>query len=186
MRAASIENGKAGLLWGNEGGSTRLNGELEARRLERRPIRLCLGEPRLWLIGVEVLVFGEERALRTEGIEGEAVLAGIGLDGEVNRENCDGFDSPSNVLDFFVGELKIDGSAFSESSSSKTDGARRLPVTGWVCLRGEEKVGAMANKLAFSDWSQDYNSANAYHSACFWRWRGLEVWGYRFRQRAGA
>lgn len=82
-----MEKGNAGLLWGNEGGSTRLNGELEARRLERRPIRLCLGDPRLWLIGVELVVFGEESALRTEGSEDGAVLAAIGLDGEVKSVN---------------------------------------------------------------------------------------------------
>ena len=74
FRAASIENDAAELDDGNEGGSTRRNGELEARRLESRPIRLCLGEPRLWLIGVEVLVFGEESALRIEGMAGEAEI----------------------------------------------------------------------------------------------------------------
>jgi hypothetical protein len=73
LSAASMEKGRPGLLLEvKDGGSTRLKGELEARRLERRPMRLCLGEPRLRLMGVELVVlgFGEERALRTEGMAG--------------------------------------------------------------------------------------------------------------------
>lgn len=80
-----MENGRLGLLWEKEGGSTRRKGELEARRLERSPIRLCFGDPRLRPMGVELLVlgFGDERALRTEGIVGVAVIDGLGLDGDV-------------------------------------------------------------------------------------------------------
>lgn len=70
------------LLGVNEGGSTRLKGELEARRLDRSPTRLCLGEPRVREIGVEfvVLGLGEERALRTEGTEGVAKKGAEGVD----------------------------------------------------------------------------------------------------------
>lgn len=123
-----MEKGNAGLLCANTGGSTRLYGEPVVRRLESRPMRLCLGDPRLRFIGVELLVFGrgDERAFRTEGIEGEVVIDGTGLDGEVKMENWTGFEYASPVLDFLVGELKIDGSTFSASSSSNTDGARRL------------------------------------------------------------
>jgi hypothetical protein len=123
-----MENGKPGLLWENDGGSTRLNGEPVARRLERRPIRLCLGEPRLRLIGVELVVLGrgEESAFRTEGIEGDAVTDGADLDGDVKRENWTGFEYASPVLDFLVGELKTEGFTFSESSSSNSKAARRL------------------------------------------------------------
>lgn len=69
--AASIEKG-TGLLW-EDGGSMRRKGELDARRLERRPRRLFLGDPRLRAIGVELVVLGlvVERALRAEGTAGE-------------------------------------------------------------------------------------------------------------------
>lgn len=85
-----MEKGSPGLLWEKVGGSTRLKGEPVVRRLERRPIRLCLGEPRLRLMGVEFVVLGrgDERAFRTEGIEGEAVTDESDLDeGDVKREN---------------------------------------------------------------------------------------------------
>lgn len=155
-----MENGKAGLLCEKDGGSTRLKGELEARRLERSPTRLCFGEPRLRLTGVQLLVFGDESALRTEGIDGVVVIADwLGLDGDVKSENegeNEGFENPSLVLDFLVGELKMEGSTFSESSSSNTDGARRLPVAGFVgprvCFSGEENEGVMASKFPFSNW----------------------------------
>jgi hypothetical protein len=45
-------NGTAGLLWLKEGGSTRRNGDDEARRLEMALMRLCLGDPRLLLMGL--------------------------------------------------------------------------------------------------------------------------------------
>lgn len=144
LRAASMEKGRAGLLWGYEGGSTRRKGELEARRLEMALMRLwILGEPRLLLTGVEVVVVGEERALRTEGTEGEAVRAGLaGFEGEATRENLGGLEKSEVVLLFLVGELKMDGSMFSESLSSKME-ARRLPVEGVrEPLSGEEKVEA--------------------------------------------
>ena len=147
FKAASIEKGAAELGNGNEGGSTRRNGELEARRLESRPTRLCLGEPRLWLIGVDVVVFGEESALRIEGTVGEAEIGKLGFwydDG--TRENVEGFVNPSVVVfDFLVGERKMEGLTFSESSSSSnTVAARRLPVEGWSCFSGVEELEAMA------------------------------------------
>lgn len=150
LRAASMENGSAGLLLRvKEGGSTRRKGELDVRRLDRRPTRLCLGEPRLRLMGVEEVVFGEDNALRTEGISAgveeipEEMLEMLVLadwDTEVIM-NWEGFDSPSLVLERLVGELKTEGSIFSELKSSSKDegGYRRLPVLDWVGLPGEEK-----------------------------------------------
>ena len=165
-----MENGSPGLLWANDGGSTRLNGEPVLRRLERRPIRLCLGEPRLRLIGVELVVLGrcDESAFRTEGIEGEAVTDGTDLDvGDVKMENWAGFEYASPVLDFLVGELKIEGSTFSASSSSNSNAARRLLPEDWTGLpSGDEKVDEMAIGIALSDWTSDVHWENAYHSAC--------------------
>jgi hypothetical protein len=108
-------------------------------------------------MGVELLVFGEERALRTEGMEGDAVMGALlDLEGEVNRVNWEGFEkvnpSAPAVLDFLEGELKMEGSTFSESSSSNTEGARRLPVDGFrlACLSGDVKSGEIAVGVAFS------------------------------------
>jgi len=92
-------------------------------------------------MGVELTVFGDERALRTGGMEGETVRGALILDGEVMSEKLEGLENPSVVLDFLVGELKIEGSTFSESSSSKMAGARRLPVDCvWVGFKGEAKA----------------------------------------------
>ena len=119
LSAASMENGNAGLLCAEkEGGATRRKGEVEARRFERTPTRLCLGDPRLWAMGVDLAVLGEERALRIDAVDGEAVRGLTALKGEGTSENLDGFENPSEVLDFLMGELKIEGSTFSESSSS--------------------------------------------------------------------
>jgi hypothetical protein len=119
LSAASMENGKLGLLCAKEGGSTRRNGELDARRLEMAWRRLFLGEPRLLVMGVDFAVLGDERALRTDGTEGVAVS---GLTGDVKIENWAGLTNPASqlllVLDFLVGLLKIEGSMFSESASS--------------------------------------------------------------------
>lgn len=130
-----MEKGSAGLLWLNDGGSTRRNGELDARRLEMAWMRLFLGEPRLLEMGVDFAVLGEETALRTDGIAGEAVRPMVGLTGEVTSENLAGLIHPASlavVLLFLEGEQKTDGSMFSESKlSSKISGARwRLPVDG--------------------------------------------------------
>jgi hypothetical protein len=129
LRAASIEKGKPELPLTMErekdGGSMRRNGEEDARRLERSPTRLCLGEPRDEAIGVELVVDGEDRALRTEGTEGVRILRVDGsearpvrADWVVLRMNCEGLARPLVVLDRLVGELKMDGSMFSESCSS--------------------------------------------------------------------
>ena len=84
-----MENGNPGLLCAKTGGSTRLIGVPVVRRFVSSPMRLCLGDPRLRFMGVELLVFGrgDARALRTEGIEGEAVGVGTDLDGEAKSEN---------------------------------------------------------------------------------------------------
>lgn len=127
LSAASMENGRAGLLLRvNAGGSTRRKGELEVRRFERRPTRLCLGEPRLRLIGVELVVLGEDKALRTEGIDDGVVtvrseenIEGLDLvEADVVQRNAEGFARPSAVFERLVGELKMAGSMFSESYSS--------------------------------------------------------------------
>jgi hypothetical protein len=148
LSAASMEKGSAGLCE-KEGGSTRRNGEVEARRLEMAWMRLFFGEPRLWLMGVDLAVLGEERDLRMDGTEvaGEAVSETLDLAGEATMENLAGFTKPwLLVRDFLVGELKADGSAFSQSSSSKMSASRwRLPVDeGALGLDGHAKLGVMA------------------------------------------
>lgn len=103
-------------------------------------------------------MLGEERALRTDGTEGEAVRgsARFAGAGDVTSENLEGFANPSEVFDFLVGEWKIEGSTFSESSSSKMAGPRaRLPVDGaGVGFSGEANLedssGAIAGGDAFS------------------------------------
>jgi hypothetical protein len=115
-------NGKLGLLCVNEGGSTRWNGELEARRLDMAWRRLFFGEPRLLVMGVDFAVLGDESALRMDGMVGVAVRLTLGLTGDVKSENCACLKNPASqlllVLDFLVGLLKIEGSMFSESASS--------------------------------------------------------------------
>jgi hypothetical protein len=117
-----MENGRLGLLCVNEGGSTRRNGELDARRFEIAWRRLFLGEPRLLVIGVDFAVLGDESALRMDGTEGVAVRPTLGLTGDVKSEKCTGLTDPASqlldVLDFLFGLLKIEGSMFSESASS--------------------------------------------------------------------
>lgn len=149
LSAASIEKGSA--PWENEGGSTRRKGELDARRLETAWRRLFFGEPRLWLIGVDLAVFGEERDLRTDGREvaGEAVREMLDLAGDATMEKRAGFmKSWLLVRDFLVGELKTAGSVFSQSSSSKISGSRwRLPVDeGALGFNGHAKLGVLGDK----------------------------------------
>ena len=114
--------GRLGLDCVNDGGSTRRKGELEARRLEMAWRRLFLGEPRLFVIGVDFAVLGDESALRIVGMRGVAVRLALGLTGDVKSENWADLTNPASqlllVLDFLVGLLKIEGSMFSESASS--------------------------------------------------------------------
>ena len=114
------------------GGSTRRKGEDDVRRFERRPTRLCLGDPRLWLIGVALVVAGRDtdrveflRFSDSVGIEVNIDKLGLGLEGAASvRMKLDAFRGvPSLFFERLVGELKIEGSTFSESNpSSKTDG----------------------------------------------------------------
>jgi len=110
-----------------DGGSTRRKGEDEARRFEMAEMRLCLGEPRLLVMGVDLAVLEGVRILRVDMTEGvalsETLLVGVGT-----RANLEGLTRSKSrvelVLDFLVGEAKIEGSMFSESASSKISGAR--------------------------------------------------------------
>lgn len=119
-------------------------------------------------MGVELTVLGDERALRIDGTAGEALLIrGVGA---VKRENLAGLTNPASllILDFLVGELKTEGSTFSESTSSKISGARwRFPVDGvGVGFKlGEAKLGEIAMDLAFSLILHILDDS-IYHSAC--------------------
>lgn len=190
-----MEKGREGLLCAEkEGGSTRRKGELEARRLERTPMRLCFGDPRLWAIGVEAVVFGDERALRTDGMDGEAVRGSLAdLSGDGMSENFDGLENPSVVFDFLVGELKMEGSTFSASlSSSKMAGPRlRFPVDAvGLGLSGDANLelesGVRAGEGTFSNWDGVDQRSSSYRSACSSRSGGPGGAGRLARRRAGA
>jgi len=147
-----MEKGKAGLLLrAKDGGSIRLKGELDGRRLESRPIRLCFGEPRLVvMLGVEAAVFGVDvSALRTEGKHGDDEMTRLGFAGDCGvarrRKLKCGLEGASVVLERLVGELKTAGSRFSESSSSSKADAERFPID-CVLFNGEEKEAVMAAK----------------------------------------
>lgn len=122
LRAASMEKGSLGLLWEKDGGSTRRKGELDARRLEMACRRLFFGDPRLLVMGVDLVELGDERALRAEGTEGVALRLVLVLTGEVKMAKGAGLTYPASlvevVLDFLVGLLVMKGSTFSESASS--------------------------------------------------------------------
>jgi len=169
-----MEKGRLGLLCVKDGGSTRRKGELDTRRFETAWRRLFLGEPRLVEMGVDLAVLGDESALRTDGTEGVALrLLALGLAGEVKMEKLAGLMYPASlwlaVLDFLVGLLKMDGSTFSESASSKISGARwRLPVDGvGIDFRpcGDAKLGVRAVAYAFSECNGTWSEA-IYHFAC--------------------
>jgi hypothetical protein len=148
LSAASIEKGRDGLLWDNCGGSTRRKGDAEARRLEMALMRLwILGEPRLALMGVEVVVAGVDRVFRSDGSRGAA-------DGEATSENMEGLIESELVFDFLLGEVKMEGSIFSASAlSSKTYEARRLPVdAAGDGFRGDEMVDGSPFCLFFALW----------------------------------
>jgi hypothetical protein len=120
----------------------------EARRLVMALMRLFLGDPRLLLIGVDLVLEGV-RILRVDMTEGVA-LADTLLTGDETRLNLEGLTKSKSrvelVLDFLDGEAKTEGSMFSESTSSKISGARwRLPVD-WVGVgfMGASKLAEMA------------------------------------------
>lgn len=130
-----MEKGSPGLLLVKAGGSTRRKGEVEARRLEMAWRRLFFGEPRLLVMGVDLVELGDERDLREDETEGVEVRLVLVLTGEVKAGKLAGLTNPASlamavvVLVFLVGLLKTRGSTFSESASSKISGARwRLPV----------------------------------------------------------
>jgi len=130
-----------------QGGSMRRGLLLEVDlRLERREMRLCFGEPREEAMGVLAVVAGTERErgfldlgeaigrLVTRlamGAKREEVAAEGDLDVKSNvgsvRTNLEAFCGvPSMFLERLEGELKIEGSMFSESmSSSKNVGECR-------------------------------------------------------------
>lgn len=139
-----MENGRPQSLEKScAGGSTRRKGLDEARRpLDRRPTRLCLGDPRLALMGVVLVVVGTERD--NGFLAGGADFAGeTGL--RMNRDALAGV--PSMFFDRFDGELNSDGSMFSESSDSSkvVVDKRRFPGDASDCFaRGEESEAVMA------------------------------------------
>jgi hypothetical protein len=122
LRAASMLKGieEVALLALKVGGSTRRKGDELARRpLDRRPTRLCFGEPRLCEMGVRFVEVGTEsdKALR--------LIAGDVAAGVVNRLNIGFADLkgvPSEPFVFFDGEARMLGSTFSESNSSMGSG----------------------------------------------------------------
>jgi hypothetical protein len=158
-RAASMLNGRDGLDWLKEGGSTRRKGDDEARRcFEIALMRLFLGDPRDLLIGVDFVLDGV-RIFRVDITDGVALSETL-LD--ETRLNLEGFTKSKSrvelVLDFLVGEAKIEGSMFSESASSKISGARwRLPVD---CMgdgfMGESKLEVMAVKTRLEQYMIDF------------------------------
>jgi len=139
-RAASMVKGREGVEGLKRGGSMRRKGLEEKRRLlvERRPTRLCFGEPRLWVMGVVFVLMGTEterdlglglmlpvQAL-PETTKGElaGVVVSFGASTRVNLETLLGV--PSMALLFLDGEKRMFGSMFSVSrSSSKGSGERR-------------------------------------------------------------
>lgn len=90
LSAASMEKGRLGLLMPKEGGSTRRKGDVDARRLEMAWRRLFFGDPRLLVMGVDLVVLGDAWALRTDGTEGVALRLELVLAGEVKREKLAG------------------------------------------------------------------------------------------------
>ena len=132
-RAASMEKGRKGVDGLKRVGSTRRKGPEEQRRLlvERSPMRLCLGEPRLWAMGVVVVLVGTEteRSLGFGLILPVLALPAVGkwkLTGVVVQDFDASTGVPSMALLFLDGEKRMFGSMFSESnSSSKGSGERR-------------------------------------------------------------
>lgn len=188
--AASMLKGTDGVDWLNEGGSTRRNGDDEARRLVMALMRLFFGEPRLLLMGVDLVLEGV-RILRADGMEGVALSETL-LTGDETRLNLAGLTKSKSrvelVLDFLVGEAKTEGSMFSESTSSKISGARwRLPVD-WVGTDfiGESKDDEMAVQDTFRAVRGPIRRSCYYHSACSSRSGAAEDASRQAQQKAGA
>jgi len=174
-RAASMVKGREGLEGLKRGGSTRRKGLEEKRRLllERRPTRLCLGEPRLWEMGVVVVLVGTETErdlvlslmlpvlALPEVKKGE--LAGVVVDFDAStRVNLEALlGVPSMALLFLDGEKSMFGSIFSVSnSSSKGSGDRRRFIGELrVALDGEVRLawGSMAIRVFSTMLNQTMN-----------------------------
>lgn len=144
-RAASMLNGRVGVEEPGAGASARRNGDDEERRLvlERRPMRLCLGEPRLWAMGVLFVVFGTVRdRLLGFGLaapvlalpmpsKGEYFGVAVCLGAASMRLNFDDFTGvPSTALPFFDGEKRMFGSMFSVSRSESNGSGERRRLSG--------------------------------------------------------
>lgn len=131
-----------------DGGSMRRNGLEEARRpLDRRPIRLCLGDPREAEMGVVVVVLGTESETGLRGERsGRLDEDGLNLSCNMNLEGLTGV--PSIFLLRLEGELRTDGSIFSASSSGSSNNVAdraRLPGEDNGCFElGELRDAAMA------------------------------------------
>lgn len=133
----------------------RRKGLEEARRpLDRRPIRLCFGDPRDAEIGVVVVVFGTDTDI---GLRGERIgrledADGLSLSCKMNLEGLIGV--PSMFLVRLEGELRTDGSIFSASSNGSSNivaDRARLPGEDNVGFElGEDKDAVMARKSCVS------------------------------------
>ena len=120
LSAASRLNGRDEVLREANGGSIREKGA-ETRRFLLSPVALRFGDlPAGAVIGARGDdILGLMGVLRRDGMVG----GGIDLDGA--RENVKGLNgfSTTSLLLFLDGELKIAGSMFSLSNSSKVEGS---------------------------------------------------------------
>ena len=139
-----MEKGRPLEVEEKDGGSIRRKGEEEARRfLERRPIRLCFGEPRLAEIGVVVVVVGTERESGLFTGNDTELSEEFVFEDSVVRMNLGLAGMASKFFERLEGELKITGSMFSPSelwSSSKEAAVKvRFPGEARGCfMEGEE------------------------------------------------
>lgn len=133
-----MENGRPPMGVEKDGGLMRRNGLDEARRpFDKRPTRLCFGEPRLALMGVVVVVVGTDSDTGFL-VEIADFIGDVGF--RMNLEGLIGV--PSKFFDRFEGELKMAGSTFSESSDSSkvVTERRRLPGDTTLCFEGGEET----------------------------------------------
>ncbi len=97
------------------------------RRLERIPTRFFFGDPRLAFIGVAVVVAGREIGVGFDKGDERRVENGVdvglaNVDAASAKTNFGAFwGVPSRVFDRLLGELKMEGSMFSESFSSSKE-----------------------------------------------------------------